>query len=438
MPDPTRAPLPGSLADLALRRGKELRRRRLIARRGATGLALAAVVAVGIAVRVGAGPGTSTPVNRPTTLPAPNTTPTTSTTPPVTTPTTVARQHHPTSTTLPHVAPTGAVTLQPWASNTQPSSQLTLGPSQSGQCLSGSRVDLEPSAWRCFAGANSIVDPCLAPPSGAAGATEVLCVPSPWQNAFLLKLTSPLALTSQNQPGSTSPTWAIELASGQRCVFTTGGVLTLDGVALVYNCGGVRSAGGLVTTSEPWTVRYAANVTGHPSTVAVAKAWLLSSPSPTPGSLWSSPLIEISPSSLGGVRLGMTVAQANRSAGVTFKVQGDGIYTSSSSGGTSSLAVGSVAVSGTTVVCFGAGASTSTQTVTTPQGFVVGETVTQLRDIYGSALVSYHTPPGIANFSGYLVHGFGGTFVFVLNSAGTSIDTVYAGAANVNPVVCAG
>lgn len=92
MSDARNDPPRGGLAAEALRRGKQLRRRRILLRRGATSLALASAVAVGIALRVGGSPSPAVqPVGRsttsPTTGPAPPTTPTTapSTTPPPTT-----------------------------------------------------------------------------------------------------------------------------------------------------------------------------------------------------------------------------------------------------------------------------------------------------------------------------------------------------------------
>jgi hypothetical protein len=100
---PRGGPARGGLAAEALRRGKQLRRRRIFVRRGATTLALASAVAVGIALRVG---GTPSPAVRPigpattrSTVTAPPTTPTTTaTTPPPTTTPTTTRTTQPTTT----------------------------------------------------------------------------------------------------------------------------------------------------------------------------------------------------------------------------------------------------------------------------------------------------------------------------------------------------
>lgn len=97
----------GGLAAEALRRGKQLRRRRILVRRGATSLVLASAVAVGIALRVGGTPSPAvSPVGHPTTentAPAPTEPPTTppTTSPPTTTPPTTT----PPTTTPPTTVP---------------------------------------------------------------------------------------------------------------------------------------------------------------------------------------------------------------------------------------------------------------------------------------------------------------------------------------------
>jgi hypothetical protein len=117
MPDTPPTPAPDSLAAEALRRGKRLRRRRLLVHRGATSAALLGVVAVAVVLKVAvspsphagaADPGTSTTApGSPTTSastttstisPPNSTTPTTTITPPTTTSTSTTTS---TTTTVP-------------------------------------------------------------------------------------------------------------------------------------------------------------------------------------------------------------------------------------------------------------------------------------------------------------------------------------------------
>lgn len=331
--------------------------------------------------------------------------------------------------------PTVVDAIQAWLAPGVVNPQLKLGPAQKGQCLSGSRVNYEPSAWRCLAGPNSIVEPCFASPTGAAGASAVLCVPAPWSDAFMLKLTSPLPFSSENGSSNpASPPLGIELANGSRCIFSDGAILILHGVPLAYSCN-VGAAGGLDRSSRVWTVEYNANVKGGLQKVAVTKAWTLSSPAP--GGPWNSPELLITPGSLGAVRVGMTFAQAERAAGEALQQVGDGmVYPASPPAHVETLFGG---MSGTRFVCVAAGtAQGSQQTVVTPQGYQLGDSLGRLRQVYGNSLIPYHTPPGLADFAGFLVHANGGTFVFRLDSSGQHIIAIEAGPAKFNPVSCSG
>jgi hypothetical protein len=121
-----------------------------------------------------------------------------------------------------------------------------------GHCWSASIAVLSAGAYRCFAG-NAILDPCFAPPQTGRPGT-VACVADPWSPAVVLRLAKPLpndaTARSANRP------WAFVLASGTRCVASTGTVPALGGVNLPYQCSDGTSAaltdrgGGLLHASD--------------------------------------------------------------------------------------------------------------------------------------------------------------------------------------------
>ena len=103
---------------------------------------------------------------------------------------------------------------------------------RTGRCWSASIAVPGAHAYRCFAG-NAILDPCFAPPHKATP-RAVACVADPWSAAVLLRLTKPLPATPPSGP-ATRP-WAFVLASGARCVASTGTVPSVGGVNLPYSC----------------------------------------------------------------------------------------------------------------------------------------------------------------------------------------------------------
>jgi hypothetical protein len=107
-----------------------------------------------------------------------------------------------------------------------------------GHCWSASIAVLAAGAYRCFAG-NTILDPCFAPPQ-TARPSRVACVADPWSPAVVLHLAKPLpddaGAKSANRP------WAFVLATGIRCVASTGTVPAVGGVNLPYHCSDGTSA----------------------------------------------------------------------------------------------------------------------------------------------------------------------------------------------------
>ena len=153
--------------------------------------------------------------------------------------------------------------------------------------------------------------------------------------------------------------------------------------------------------------------------------------------LWTDSALTITPNSLGAVQIGMSLSQAQQSAGVNFDGAGDGFsYPTTLPAGYPHLYVG-----GQTVDCVGAGSidPTPTQTVSTPEGFVLGGSVQSLLSIYGSR-AAYEPAPtsgGMTDNAGYVVAENSGDLVFVVGLNGTTISEI-AGGQSIGPNSCTG
>ena len=458
-PFPT--PRPGSLTDEALQRGRQYRRRRLVATRGATGGALVVVVAVAIALRVGgtaaphvvSGHHGSTTTSPTSSVPSslPTTTVATVTTVTSLPPTTVV------GTTLP--ATTALHVVNAWSSSSTISSQVTVGKTISGSCWGGSAVVAEPSAWRCIDG-NLIYDPCISPPSAAATATEVVCLATPWSDAVVMRLTSPLPLSSgSTSSGGSSKPWALELANGQRCVAGGGAVLSIDNVALYYACtsaggsaGSGGGAGGIDTSHEPWTAQFSPVGSTSLTLERVTGSWTVASTPAGPaggstasaGAKWDAPQLLLTTTSLGAVKAGMTTAQAEAAGGEKLIPIGDGMYANEKVVNNAYVTVGDPGLeasvnsaksgnSGNVVTyfcAFGPATAHGAPVVTTPEGWTVGGDLASLQAVYGSKLVYVPARTGGINPSAaYTVSEDGGTFVFYPSgtSGSSLVNMVQAG-----------
>lgn len=105
---------------------------------------------------------------------------------------------------------------------------------ENGYCWNSSLAAVGPTAFRCFSDASSggrIYDPCFAPATPSP--TTVSCVNDPWSTATTLRLTRPLPEPVAD--GAARP-WALQLATGARCVASTGTVPSVGGVNLSYHC----------------------------------------------------------------------------------------------------------------------------------------------------------------------------------------------------------
>ena len=153
---------------------------------------------------------------------------------------------------------------------------------------------------------------------------------------------------------------------------------------------------------------------------------------------WDAPTITITPNSLGAVKTGMTFDQAQNAAGYRFDGQGDGFsYPTTLPNGFSHLYA--EVNPGQPVACVGVSGASTAQTVTTPGGFVLGQSVTQLKSVYGAQLhfVPAPTTGGMTDYAGYVVTAPTGNLVFMTDPTGASILGI-AGGPNIGPNSCTG
>ena len=215
-----------------------------------------ALVAVG-----GAGCSTALPVGRgaTTTAPiratgaagtAPTTTtgaPQTTTTTPTTTTTTAAAPPAVTTTTA--AAGTAQVDYQPFSGSVLAAGVTATG-TDSGHCLtygggSGSRV-----YYRCFGttvvdGHTTVYDPCFA---GAAGTSSPLACPESTSPSFDdVVMFTVSSLDTGEPPSAVSYPWAMQLASGQLCLFVSGAWGGLG----PYSCQTFTGSGAVADCHQP-------------------------------------------------------------------------------------------------------------------------------------------------------------------------------------------
>jgi hypothetical protein len=132
---------------------------------------------------------------------------------------------------------------------------------------------------------------------------------------------------------------------------------------------------------------------------------------------WTDPVLKIDGSSLGEVKVGMTFDQAQQAAGVKFDGSGDGaFYSTKIPSGDTHPFVNDDPETGR-VFCVGAQSVGTKQSVVTPEGFHLGDTVTHLQSTYGARLVHIPDPiHGIDSRDGYVVTVPGGRLAFSVNN----------------------
>ena len=152
--------------------------------------------------------------------------------------------------------------------------------------------------------------------------------------------------------------------------------------------------------------------------------------------LWADPQIIISPTALGAVHIGMTFEQAQDAAGLGFNGSGDGFfYPTNLPSASGHLYVGVSADQ--TVRCVGAELSES---VSTPQGVRIGDSVRKLLATYGSQarFVPSPTDGGMTDYDGYIAMTQAGKLVFMLDRTNSTVTGIAAGGPDLDPNSCTG
>lgn len=142
-----------------------------------------------------------------------------------------------------------------------------------GDCGTASFI-VRGDVYRCFAG-NFIRDPCYfdALASAQLDRDVVLCVGSPWARSAVRLRADTLERAGPLPAGA--PPWALELASGPRCVFAEGASNVVGGRRLNYVCDHGRFLFGVPNTSRAtWRIRVARDFNGRGMrTAAIRVAW---------------------------------------------------------------------------------------------------------------------------------------------------------------------
>jgi hypothetical protein len=132
-----------------------------------------------------------------------------------------------------------------------------------GYCWNSSLAAVGRTAFRCFTDAGQILDPCFAP--ATPDPTSVSCVNDPWSHGTTLRLTRVLPEPVANEAARP---WAIELATGVRCVASTGVVPDVSGVNLGYHCSD-GTAAALQSVSTPLMTAVYADPDADPATATL-------------------------------------------------------------------------------------------------------------------------------------------------------------------------
>ena len=175
------------------------------------------------------------------------------------------------------------------------------------------------------------------------------------------------------------------------------------------------------------------------STVVTSGATTTSTAPAADDASWTGLRLTITQQTLGHVRVGMTIAQAEAAAGVAFDGMADGAaYPTTLPAGYPHLFVDELPNG--TVSCVGAeigAAQHSPQTVATPDGLRLGDTVHQLVAIYGSRARYVPKPSGgISPHAGYVVTEPDGNLA--ISVFGSTVVGIKGGAHDLTPSGCTG
>jgi hypothetical protein len=142
----------------------------------------------------------------------------------------------------------------------------------SGYCTGSSAATKRVDAWRCVDGA-SVQDPCFS----SEFANGVVC-PAPWNNSAIeITLTQPLPkATNQSSPSLRAEPWAIQLASGADCIYSSTTTTRVQGKRLNYVCSAKLDLWGFPNRKKrSWTILAAPpNATSLRRHAAILHAWM--------------------------------------------------------------------------------------------------------------------------------------------------------------------
>ena len=148
---------------------------------------------------------------------------------------------------------------------------------KSGSCWENSIVIERDDAWRCCI-CNDIYDPCF---SSKLASGVVVCTEAPWSDTGIeIRLTKPLPKPfSHTAPSIKLEPWAIQTASGQDCILSSGmGPAPIHGRGLNYYCSPhfkVGLWGFPDRTTQPWTIFIApVNAARLTQRVAIRHVWM--------------------------------------------------------------------------------------------------------------------------------------------------------------------
>jgi len=155
---------------------------------------------------------------------------------------------------------------------------------------------------------------------------------------------------------------------------------------------------------------------------------------------WTASQLTITARSLGAVRVGMTLADAQQAGGVTFDGFGDGFaYPTSLPQGFPHDFVGGTGTSPDGVVqCVGTSGTSAAQTVSTPEGLQLGDPVSRVLAVYGARarFIPAPTTGGMTDYSGYVVTGAEGNLAFVISNQ--KVSEIEGGNGTLGPNSCTG
>lgn len=163
----------------------------------------------------------------------------------------------------------------------------------------------------------------------------------------------------------------------------------------------------------------------------VVASQLLDRTGATGSGFLSDPALQLRPDGLGAVKIGMSYDAAAAAAGTTFQAVGDGVsYAENLPKGSYAIHVSGGYIDGSgvshgEVQCIGIdGSPVHAQQVTTPEGFQLGQTVNQLKRLYGSRLTYVPNPyaGGLAPENGYVLKAGTGELVFAYSDLTPGID----------------